>query len=67
MQSTALLNQAGNLRAMPLSLRPAIEQLALSCWITETLLVVLAVNINERADLAGEATDRYELVVNAGN
>jgi hypothetical protein len=52
---------------MPLSLRPAIEQLALSCWITETLLVVLAVNINERADLAGEATDRYELVVNAGN
>jgi hypothetical protein len=27
----------------------------------------LAVNINEGADLAGEATDRYELVVNAGN
>ena len=28
---------------------------------------MLAVNINEGADLAGEATDRYELVVNAGN
>jgi hypothetical protein len=27
----------------------------------------LAVNINEGADLTGEATDRYELVVNPGN
>jgi hypothetical protein len=28
---------------------------------------VLAVNINEGADLAGEATDRYELVVDSSN
>ena len=28
---------------------------------------MLTVNINERADLAGEATDRHEFVVDAGN
>jgi hypothetical protein len=64
-QGAALLNQAGDLGALPLGLRPSIEQLALSCWVTEALLVVLAVNVYEWADLAGEAADRHEFVVNA--
>jgi hypothetical protein len=62
-----LLNQAGNLSTVSFGLRPSIEQLALSRWVTEALLVMLAVNINERADLAGKAADRHQLVVNAGN
>jgi predicted dinucleotide-binding enzyme len=66
-QGAALLNQAGDLGALPLGLRPSIEQLALSRWVTEALLVMLAVNINEWADLAGEAADRHQLVVDAGN
>jgi hypothetical protein len=66
-QGTALQNEAGYLGALPLGLRPSIEQLALSCWVTQTLLVMLTVNINERADLAGKAADRHQLVVNAGN
>jgi hypothetical protein len=66
-QGAALLNQAGDLGTLPLGLRPSIEQLALSYWITEALLVMLTVNINERADLAGEAADRHEFVVDAGN
>jgi hypothetical protein len=66
-QGAALLNQAGDLGALPLGLRPSIKQLALSCWITQTLLVMLTVNINERADLAGKAADRHEFVVDAGN
>jgi hypothetical protein len=66
-QGAALQNEAGYLGALPLSLRPSIEQLALSCWITEALLVMLTVNINERADLAGKAADRHEFVVDAGN
>jgi hypothetical protein len=66
-QGAALLNQAGDLGALPLGLRPSIKQLALSCWITEALLVMLTVNINERADLAGKAADRHEFVVDAGN
>jgi hypothetical protein len=66
-QGGALQNEACYLGALPLGLRPSIEQLALSCWITQTLLVMLTVNINERADLAGEAADRHQLVVDAGN
>jgi hypothetical protein len=67
MQGAALLNQAGNFGALRLGIRPSIEQVALSCWITETLLVVLPVNIDERADLASKATDGYEFVVDASN
>jgi hypothetical protein len=62
-----LLNQAGDFGALPLGLRPSVKQLALSCWITEALLVVLTVNIYERADLTGESTDGHELVVDARN
>jgi hypothetical protein len=66
-QGTALLNKAGDLGTMPLSLRPSIKQLTLSYWVTESLLVMLTVNINKRADLASEATDRHEFVVDAGD
>jgi hypothetical protein len=65
MQGAALLNQAGNFGALRLGIRPSIEQVALSCWITEALLVMLTVNIYERTDLTGKATDRHEFIVDA--
>jgi hypothetical protein len=52
---------------MLLGLRPAVEQFALSPGITEALLIMLAVNIDERTNLTGEAADRHQLVVNAGD
>jgi hypothetical protein len=67
MQGAALLNQAGDLGALLLGLRPSIDQLALSRWVTEALLVMLTVNVNERTNLASEAANGYQLVVNAGD
>jgi hypothetical protein len=66
-QGAALLNEAGDLGTMPLGLRPSVEQLALPPRVTEALLVMLAMNINEWADLASEAADCHQLVVNAGD
>jgi hypothetical protein len=67
MQGAALLNQVGHFSALPLSCGPSVKQVALSRWVTEALLVMLAVNINERADLAGKAANRHQFIVDAGH
>jgi hypothetical protein len=67
MELATLQHEARNLGTKPLGLRPAVKEFALPTWVTETLLIVLPVNIYPWSDLTGQSPDRHQLIVNAGD
>ena len=62
-----MLDESGDCCTMTLGIRPPVEQITLTGRITESLLIMLPVDVDEGANLVGETTDRHRLIVDAGN
>jgi len=59
------INKPPDLLTKCKALRPAIKEIALTGSITESLLVMLAVDLDAWCQLGGESSDRDEFIINA--